>query len=133
VTQDNERGSQLTLRELYEHIGGDYDAAVAYLRSERLVGRLIVKFADDEACPRLFAAWESGDVAAAFEAAHEAKGVCSNLSLTSFAQPLAAITEALRPGCDAPGMQVDVDRLVKDLRRRHGVAVGMIREYAASL
>lgn len=120
----------MTIRELYGRIGGDYDDAIARLQMPALVERFVVRFLDDPSCPELFEAWERGDEDAAFRAAHTAKGVCANLSLSRLESLSSAICEALRPGNDGLRAGTDVDALVSELREAHGRAVAGIREFS---
>lgn len=122
----------MTVEELYDQIGGNYAEALRRLRSDALIGRFAVKFLDDQSCKNLIAAWEAGDEAAAFEAAHMAKGVCGNLSLTKLADLSSTITEALRPGNDELRRSTDVDALVAELEEAYAVAVKAIDDFAAT-
>lgn len=120
------------LEELYARVGGSYRDAVAYLRSERLVERLVLKFPSDTSCPRLFAAWEAGDLAAAFEAAHEAKGVCSNLYLSELARLAGLVTEELRGLDSSAPCAKAVDTHVAELRAAYERTIAAISDYAAT-
>ena len=120
----------MTVEELYEEIGGDYTTAVGRLQSEALVGRFIVKFADDESCSNVIEAWKRGDEKATFEAAHMAKGVCANLALNSLAALTSEITEALRPGNDDMRANTDVDALVEKLAVAYDKAMKAIAAFA---
>lgn len=75
----------------------------------QLVGTML----DDENFSRLDAALESGDYAAAFDAAHGLKGALGNLGLTPLFEPVNEITERLR-GATGP---VDVSDLLPDYRK----------------
>ena len=120
----------MTVEELYNRIGGDYEEAIGRMRSEALVKRFAVKFLDDTSCRDLFEAWEAGDEAAAFEAAHAAKGVSSNLSFAKVASLTGEITEALRPGNEELRSNVDVDGLIARLKQAYDNTVEAIRELA---
>ena len=120
----------MTVEELYAQIGGNYDEAKGRLRSDALIGKFVVKFLDDQSCANLVSAWESGDEAASFEAAHMAKGVCANLSLTGLADVASAITEALRPGNEALRAATDVNALVAELSRDHAAVTAAISAFA---
>lgn len=122
----------MTLKELYAQIGGNYDEAVSRLRMERLIDRFIVRFLDDHSCQELVAAWGAGDEDAAFKAAHTAKGVCANLSLTTLQDLASQICEALRPGNEALKAQTDVDALVAELDAAYATTVSGIEAYKAS-
>ncbi len=119
----------MTVEELYAQIGGDYSEALKRLANDELIARFIVKFADDGSCSSLIAAWREGDETAAFEAAHMAKGVCANLSLTKLADLASTITEALRPGNEALRNSTDVDALVAELAEVHAHALEAIRAF----
>lgn len=121
----------MDVRELYAQIGGDYEEALGRLRSEALIGKFVVKFPGDASCSDLVAAWAAHDEAAAFDAAHKAKGVCGNLSLTSLARLASEVTEALRPGNETLRAETDVDALVAELDAEHRKTVVAIAAYAA--
>ena len=119
----------MTLQELYEAIGGSYEEAIGRLQSDALVGRFIVKLLEDNSCSRLISCWKNGDEAAAFEAAHTAKGVCANLSVSGLAALASEITEALRPGNEALRANTDVDALVARFEESYDNAITAIAAY----
>lgn len=89
---------EMTIRELYTEIGGDYDQAVRVLRVDKLIDKHIRRFTQNGAAERLFEAGKSMDPAELFEAAHAMKGVCANLGLTSLSEAASEIAEEFRPG-----------------------------------
>lgn len=105
----------MTIEELYIQIGGNYDEMFGRVHSDDLIGKFVTMFLDDTSCPDLIAAWNAGDEAAAFDAAHKAKGVCGNLSLSALAKLTSEITEALRPSNESLRSETDVDALVVEL------------------
>ncbi|MDO4807968.1 MAG: Hpt domain-containing protein [Coriobacteriales bacterium] len=123
----------MTLQELYDRIGGDYAEAIGRLRMDKLITRFIVRFLDDPSCKNIQTAWAAGDERATFDAAHAAKGVCSNLSLVELARITTNITEALRVGNEALRAQTDVDALVEELGVKYENTIQNIKAYAASL
>ena len=120
----------MTLEELYDAAGGDYYAARAYLRSERLISRVLLKFLDDTSCARTLAALEDRDLAAMFEAAHEAKGVCHNLYLTRLADVASQLTEELRPAEDHEPSEKRLAELADELARAHEATLDAIHAWA---
>ena len=88
----------MTLRELYESIGADYDQAISVLRVEKLVDKHIRKLAKNGVVDNLIAAGDTMDPTLLFETAHAAKGVCANLGLTGLASGASEIAEEFRPG-----------------------------------
>ena len=47
----------MTVKELYDQIGGNYDEVIGRLFTDELVKRILEKFLDDTMCPDLVAAW----------------------------------------------------------------------------
>ena len=88
----------MTLRELYQEIGGDYDQAAKVLRVEKLIDKHIRKFNKNGVVEQLLEAGKSGDANRIFEAAHAAKGVCGNLGLKNLSDMASEIAEEYRPG-----------------------------------
>ena len=121
----------MTVAELYAQIGGDYEEALSRLSMDMLVERFIVKLLDDTSCRDLCAAWEAGDEAAAFKAAHAAKGVYANLALADLTRLASAITEALREGNEDLRATTDVDALVGELSAKYAKVTAAIEAFAA--
>ena len=69
----------MTLQELYQNIGGDYEMALRILRVEKLMDKHIRKFTKNGVVEKLLAAGESMDPKELFECAHAMKGNCGNL------------------------------------------------------
>ena len=90
----------MTLKECYAAFGGDLDALLLRLPSERLAGKLLRKFPEDRSFPELRAAVPAGDLETAFRCAHSLKGLCLNLELPGLLRSSSALTEALRPGTE---------------------------------
>ena len=88
----------MTLRELYQEIGGDYDQAAKVLRVEKLIDKHIRKFNKNGVVEQLLEAGRSGDANRIFEAAHAAKGVCGNLGFKALSEMASEIAEEYRPG-----------------------------------
>jgi len=72
----------------------------------------------DDGFERLRSAVENGDLNEGFERAHALKGVLSNVSLTSLAEPVSEITEELRAGndIDYSGMLDRIDEILNKYR-----------------
>ena len=88
----------MTLKECYAAFGGDLEALLLRLPSERLAGKLIRKFPEDGSFRELCAAISGGDLETAFRCAHSLKGLCLNLELPRLLRSSSELTEALRPG-----------------------------------
>ena len=83
----------MTLQELYQNIGAEYDQAMRVLRMEKLLDKHIRKLTNNGVVEQLLAAGETMDPTQLFETAHAAKGVCSNLGLTGLASLASDIAE----------------------------------------
>ena len=121
----------MTVKELYETIGGDYNEALRRLSMDQLIGKFIVRFLEDTSCSALLTAWAQQDEKGLFEEAHAAKGVCANLALTSLAGLADTITEATRPGNEALRSEIDLPHLVSEFEQCYADTVREIRVFAA--
>ena len=88
----------MTLQELYQSIDGSYDQALRIMRSEKLIGRQILKLADSGLLDALSRAASDMDAAAIFESTHAIKGVCANLGLVRLSEKASGLAEEFRPG-----------------------------------
>lgn len=90
----------MTLRELYDNIGGNYDDALSRLMNDRLIEKFIRKYPQDGSYAELIDAVNAGDRERSFRAAHTIKGVAGNLAFTELAAAASVLTEQLRPLTD---------------------------------
>ena len=91
----------LTLESL-KAAGADTDDGMSRcMNNEAFYLRLVKMALADANFDRLSEALTAQDYAAAFESAHALKGMLGNVSLTSLADPVVRMTEALRPGLPA--------------------------------
>ena len=88
----------MTVKELYENIGGSLDSALRVLQMEKLVAKFVVRYLNEESCEKLLSAYESGNAQVVFESAHAMKGVCANLGLDRLSETASEICEQFRPG-----------------------------------
>lgn len=88
----------MTLQELYQSIGGNYENAIRVLRMEKLMDKHIRKFTKNGVAEKMLEAGRSRDAKELFESAHALKGVCGNLGLTEMSELASEIAEEFRPG-----------------------------------
>ena len=88
----------MTLPELYQTIGGDYDQALRVLHIEKLIDKHIRKFPKNGVVDTLLDAGKTMDPTGLFETAHAVKGVCANLGLRTLSDMASEISEEFRPG-----------------------------------
>lgn len=88
----------MTIKELYEKIGGNYDHAVQVMKMEKLIDRYVRKLKTSNVDKSLEQAAQTMDPVQLFESAHAMKGICANLGLDALAAAADEITEEFRPG-----------------------------------
>jgi HPt (histidine-containing phosphotransfer) domain-containing protein len=93
----------MTVKEFYDSIGSDYNAALSRLMDDAFITKLLTKFKADKNYANLSTTLEAGDGKAAFVAAHTLKGLALNMGLDSLGNAASELTEALRG--DAPDVE----------------------------
>ncbi|MBC8547483.1 Hpt domain-containing protein [Clostridiaceae bacterium NSJ-31] len=112
-------------REIFETYGADYQATMTrFIGNETMYLRFLDMLFQDPNLQKLGDALESGDLTAAFGAAHTLKGVAANMGLAPLGDAVSAIVEPLRnreQRGDYPvlyrAIQAEFER-ADDLRRR---------------
>ena len=122
----------MTLQELYQNIGGDYDQAIRVLRMDKLVDKHIRKLTKNGVVDALLAAGETMDPTQLFETAHAVKGVCANLGLTKITEAASEITENYRPGSDRRFSDEEISEKLKALAELYQKTSEGIAQYEAS-
>ena len=120
----------MTLEELYELIGGNFDQVQKIMRKERLIDKHIRKLADSELCNQLIAAGDQMDATGLYENAHALKGVCANLGLDDLAAAASEITEEFRPGNDRRFSDDEVKAKLQDIADKFDSTKAGIQQYA---
>lgn len=123
----------MTIAELYQMIGGDYEKAISVLRVEKLIDKHIRKFPKSGVVDALIEAGDSMDTTALFEAAHAMKGVCSNLGLTPLAALASEIAEEYRPGNGRTLSDDEVKAKIGEIKALYEKAADGIGAYEAAL
>ena len=121
----------MTLRELYENIGGSYDQAINVLRIEKLMDKYIRKFPAGGVPEALIEAGRELDPTRMFEAAHAMKGVCANLGLTGLAALASELSEEFRPGNPRTMSDDEVRAKVAEVEALYKKTAEQIAVYAA--
>ncbi len=119
----------MTLQELYDKIGGNYDQAIRVLRVEKLVDKHIKKYIGNKVVETLLAAGDKMDSKELFEAAHAVKGISANLGLTHIADIASRITEEFRPENSRNMTDDEVKELLKNLEEIYRRVEEGIKEY----
>lgn len=119
----------MTLKELYEIIGGDYDQALRVLRVEKLMDKHIRKLTKGSVVEQLIAAGEAMDPAQMFDAAHASKGMCGNLGLKKLSDLASDIAEEFRPGNPRTMTDDQVKEKLDEINALYRRAVEGVHQY----
>ncbi len=120
----------MTLQELYQSIGGDYDQALRVLRMDKLIDKHIRKLAQGGVVDRLLDAGKTMDAIELFEAAHAAKGVCGNLGLARLSEMASEIAEEYRPGHPRAMSDAEVREKLERIADQYRLTAEGIAQYA---
>ena len=123
----------MTIQQLYEKIGGNYEQAVRVMRKDKLIDKYVRKLKDSDAGEQLAQAGEAMDAAKLFDSAHALKGVCANLGLDALANAADEITEEFRSGNPRKLSDAAVREKVEALLTRLRNTVKGIEEYEAGV
>lgn len=123
----------MTIQEVYEKIGGNYDHAVQIMRMDKMISKYLLKLTDSDICDKLREAAGSMDPADLFESAHAMKGVCANLGLDDLAAEVSEVTEEFRPGSGRKLSDDEVKIRLDEIFAKFETTKAGIEEYKASL
>ncbi|MBO4217267.1 MAG: Hpt domain-containing protein [Clostridia bacterium] len=123
----------MTLKELYDAMGGDYEQAIKVLRIEKLIDKHIRKLPDNPIFGNLSEAGRTMDGKALFESSHAVKGVCANLGLVKMSACASDVAEQFRPGNSRTLSDGQVQEKVNEIGAMYEKCVEEINKYAQSL
>ena len=121
----------MTLKDLYQEIGGNYDQAMRILRMERLLNKHICKFSANVSVEALLSAGETMDAQQMFESAHALKGVSGNLGLTRLYELSTELSEEFRPGNARQLSDAEVAEKLSEIKELHEKTADAIKRYQA--
>ena len=119
----------MTIKELYQQIGGSYEQAIGVLRVEKLIDKHIRKFPKGGVVDAVLEAGRSMDPTRIFEAAHAMKGVCGNLGLVALSEAAGEIAEEFRPGTSRKLSDEEVKAKLQAIDAMYRRAADGIRQY----
>ncbi|MBR3244014.1 MAG: Hpt domain-containing protein [Parasporobacterium sp.] len=119
----------MTLQELYNNIGGDYEQATKVLRMDKLIDKHIRKLTANGVVDALIQAGEGMDPTQLFETAHAVKGVCANLGLCSLSDAASEISEEYRPGNERKMSDEEVKAKLAEIEALYKKTAEGIRQY----
>jgi len=120
----------MTLQELYQKIGGDYEKVIHILRVEKLVDKHIRKFTKSGVVDAMLDAGKDLDPERLFETSHAVKGVCGNLGLVDMYNASSEISEEFRPGNPRKMSDDEVREKLGRISALYDNIAGEIRLYA---
>lgn len=123
----------MTIQELYDQIGGNYDHAVQIMRMDKMISKYLLKLTDSGVCDKLREAGAAMDPAAIFESAHAMKGVCANLGLDGLADAAGEITEEFRPGAARTLSDDEVKAKLDEIFAKFDMTKAGIEEYKETI
>ena len=86
----------MTVQEMYEALGSDYNALKTRLASEKLIKKLLAKYPNDKNYGMLEEGMAEKDFDKCFTAAHTIKGVASNLGFDRLFTVSAKLSDSLK-------------------------------------
>ena len=117
----------MTIDELYEKLGGDFERVCGRLPGRRFVERFLERYLADDSADALLAALEAGDSVESYRLALALKGVSANLGFENLEKAVAQLAEGLRAGKITP----DALRLGENVKHYHQTTVKAIKLYLA--
>ena len=120
----------MTLQELYQNIGADYEQAMRVLRMDKLLDKHIRKLVQNGVIDRVLEAGKSMEPSELFEAAHAMKGVCANLGLTPLADAASELADEFRPGRERRFTDAQVKEKLDQIAQRYQKTAEEIQKYA---
>ena len=121
----------MTIQQLYDRIGGNYEHALRIMKKDKLIDKYVRKLKDSNVGDALAQAGETMDAVKLFESAHAMKGVCANLGLDALASAADEITEEFRAGNPRTLSDEAVREKVAGILQRYRDTVEGIAEYEA--
>lgn len=118
----------MTLQECYTAMGADYESAINYLRSDKLLQKYVLKFLDDKSFQLLSGSIKDKNYEEAFRASHTIKGVSQNLCFSALIESSKVLTEYLRNGCEDGDTAAALFQNVKSDYEKAVSAIGKFRE-----
>lgn len=107
----------MNLREFYEEVGGDYDKIVKRLHTEERIRKYLNQFQDYHYDEKIQKDLEEKDYEAAFLDVHTLKGMCASLNLDALGTVVSVLTEELRGGKPAEGLEPKVKAVLTEYER----------------
>lgn len=123
----------MTVRELYDAIGGNYDEALNRMMNEGIITRFVLRFLENDTYDKLKEAVANKDDKAIFETSHALKGVTATLAFTPMAQISGVITDSTRPGRDDLRAALDLEQKMSELDEAYNITIAALTKFKSEL
>ncbi len=123
----------MTIAELYEQIGGNYEHAVQIMKKDKMINKYLLKLGSSGVGESLMAAAETMDPTQLFESAHAMKGVCGNLGLDELSAAASEITEEFRPGGQRSYSDEEVKTMIARVNELYQKTIDGIKQYEENM
>lgn len=120
----------MTLEEIYDLAGGNFNEAAARLGGEERLKRFLKMLSGDDSITTFEKAVDDGRMQEAFRAAHTIKGICLNLGFKRIAATASVLCDALRGSEEdncAPPIE-DIHKEAAALKKEYGRVLEMINQ-----
>ena len=117
----------MSVKELYESFGGDYNRAVQTMMNDAFISRMLTKFIEKNSYDDIILSYQNKDMKGIFEASHSLKGVCGNLSLTPLYEKSSVLCDKVRNLNE--GETVNVDAEVNELKESYEKILTLIKTF----
>ena len=105
----------MTVKELYDSFGGDYNYAIQTMMSDDFIKKMLLKFVQNNTFENVIKSYENKDYRGVFDASHSLKGVCGNLSLTPLFKKASVVCEATRFSTNNDN--INLDKEIEELKQ----------------
>jgi len=110
----------MKLKEAYVAMEGQYDDVYRRIPNDESIVRFLKKFKDSSDFSTMLEAFDKKDYRGVFEASHNLKGMCGNLSLSKLTMSCTAVCESVRHGDPSEDItplvnkaKADYDKVIK--------------------
>lgn len=112
----------MSVKELYEIIGGDYNDVLSRLPNDAFIIRFLKKYSATDEFNKMIEAYESKNYPALFEVSHTLKGMSANMSLTRIYKNVSEICESVRNGNPI----IDLEPLINQAKEDQALLLDLV-------
>lgn len=114
----------MTIIELYDTIGGDWNELMRRILYEDMAVELVKKYAKVKEFDHMIEAYKKKDYRQVFEISHNIKGMTGTLSMKALTDTISTICESVRNGEPT----IDLDPLIKQAKAEQALLINLIEK-----